>query len=71
MSKREPSVRELLAELRAELRQQFAEIRQRLDALEVAAQKPRVARVVMPEATTIAQCVIEAHERGLTVAAVH
>jgi hypothetical protein len=48
MVTKQPTVRELLLELRHELRDGLADIRRRLDELEVIAQRPRVARVIDP-----------------------
>jgi hypothetical protein len=42
----EPTVKELLAELRREVREGFASMSERLDQLEQIAQRPRVARVI-------------------------
>jgi hypothetical protein len=50
MKKREPTLQDLLVELRIEIRAGFADVRTRLDALEAAAAKPRVARVLDPAA---------------------
>jgi hypothetical protein len=47
-TKREPAVREMIAELREELRAGFASMDERLAVLEQLAQRPRVARVIDP-----------------------
>jgi hypothetical protein len=45
---KEPTVRELIAELRREVREGFASMNERLGQLEQIAQRPRVARVIDP-----------------------